>query len=804
MDALRQDIRFALRGLAKSRIFTVVAVTMLALGIGVNTAVFSLVDAVAFKPLPFADADRLVDVHEWSATQLCAGCGVGTSYDGFLAWRARARSFAAMGAYTELAVAVSGAESPERITGALASAELFQVLGVRPAVGRGFTSDEDRTGGAPVVVVSDDLWRRRFGADTALLGRVIRVNGTGYTVVGIMPPRFRFPEFAELWLPFAQVAHDTPRDRRDYGVVARLRAGVTIGQADAEMRVLASALEAQYPETQREWTARVTSFRRDYAGETTQLYSVMLGAVTCVLLIVCANLAGLLLVRGAVRQKEIAIRLALGASRGQIVRQLLAESLILAFAGGAIGLLLSVWAVEFAVASLRTAVPFWIDFAVDARALTFCLVVSVGTGIVFGLVPALRASRPNVQVMLKEGGAAASPGLAKSRLRSALVVVELALALVLLAGAGVLMKAFLRISVPEAGVDAHNVLTGELEFLDARYTDRAQIATAAAGIAERVGRLPGVSSASLSHSAFLAGFGASPAKMLAEGVREVPDRVSPSFSTAVSPGYFAALRLPLRAGRLLSMQDRAGAPAVVVVNARMAHQLWPNESPLGKRIKLGPADSLPWLTIVGVVGDADAGERARNQAYVPFAQSPGRPASLLVRGAATSDVQSLTPLIRGEVRVVDRDLPLVRPQTMEQQRHQRFWPYEMYALFMASFAVLAIVLAAIGLYGLVTYAVTQRTREIGIRIALGAERRHVLLLITGQGARLVLLGTVGGILSSIVLLQALRSMIFGVSPADPGVYVTVSLLLAIVALLASYVPARRAAGVDPLIALRSE
>jgi len=328
MDALRQDIRFALRGLAKSRIFTVVAVTMLALGIGVNTAVFSLVDAVAFKPLPFADADRLVDVHEWSATQLCAGCGVGTSYDGFLAWRARARSFAAMGAYTELAVAVSGAESPERITGALASAELFQVLGVRPAVGRGFTSDEDRTGGAPVVVVSDDLWRRRFGADTALLGRVIRVNGTGYTVVGIMPPRFRFPEFAELWLPFAQVAHDTPRDRRDYGVVARLRAGVTIGQADAEMRVLASALEAQYPETQREWTARVTSFRRDYAGETTQLYSVMLGAVTCVLLIVCANLAGLLLVRGAVRQKEIAIRLALGASRGQIVRQLLAESLI--------------------------------------------------------------------------------------------------------------------------------------------------------------------------------------------------------------------------------------------------------------------------------------------------------------------------------------------------------------------------------------------------------------------------------------------------------------------------------------------
>jgi putative ABC transport system permease protein len=804
MDAIARDVRFALRSLAKSRLFTAVALAMLALGIGANTAVFSLVDAVAFKPLPFADADRLVDVHEWSATQLCSGCAVGTSYDGFVDWRARATSFSGMGAYMELPVGVSGVEAPERITAALASADLFPVLGVRPAVGRSIGREEDRGGGAPVVVISDDLWRRRFAADSGIVGRVIRVNGLPYTVVGIMPPRFRFPEFADLWLPFAQLAHRTPRSQRDYGVVARLRPGVSIGQADAEMRTLGSALEKQFPETQREWTAGATSFRRDYAGETAQLYGVMLGAVICVLLIVCANLAGLLLVRGAVRQKEIAIRLALGASRAQLVRQLLAESLVIALVGGALGIVLASWGVDFAVASLRTAVPFWIDFGIDARAVVFCLTISISTGIAFGLVPALRASRPDVQRTLKEGSQAITSGLARSRLRSALVVLELALALVLLAGAGVLMKAFLRISSPDTGIDTHNVLTGNLEFLDARYGDRSQLGTAATAISERIGRLPGISAAAVTRFDFLAGFGARDEKVRVEGMTDVADGVSPRFSTVVTPGYFAAVRLPLRAGRLLSGLDRAGAADVVVINARLARQLWPNESPLGKRIKLGQADSLPWLTIVGVVGDVGGGERMRNQAYRPFGQSPGRPASLIARGAGPADVRQLLPLIRSELREVDADLPLVNPATMEEQWHAQHWPYEMYALFMTGFAALAILLAAIGLYGLVAFAVTQRTREIGIRLALGADRRHVLLLVTGQGGRLIALGCIAGILGSMGLLRALRFMLFGASPVDPGVYALVAGLLAFVALVASYIPARHAVSVDPLIALRSE
>jgi putative ABC transport system permease protein len=709
-----------------------------------------------------------------------------------------------MGAYTEAPVSISGMEAAERLTGAVISAGLFDVLGVRPALGRVFLEEEDRVGAAPAVIIADDLWKRRFAADPAILGRAIRVNGTSHTVVGVMPPRFRFPEFAEVWLPLAPVAQHTARDDRQYGVVARLRPNLTVQQADAEMRTLAAALEAEHPDTQREWTARAVEFRRDYAGEVTELYGVMLGAVACVLLIVCANLAGLMLVRGASRQKEIAIRLALGAGRPQLVRQLLAESIILGLVGGAAGLVLAGWLVDFAVASLRTAVPFWIDFAVDGRALTFCLIISIATGVVFGLVPALRASRPDVQSTLKQGGHAQTASLVRSRLRSALVVGELAVALVLLAGAGVLMKSFLRVSVPESGQDIHNVLTGSVEFLDARYADDAQVGSAAAQIIDRLSGIPGVSTAAMSRAHFIAGFGAADERVLVEGVPSVPDGASPRFATIITPSYFSALRLPLVAGRTLGPGDRQGAPLVAVINARMARQLWPAESPLGKRLRMGSADSLPWLTVVGVVGDVVRTGRTSNQLYVPFAQHPGRPATLLVRGEPTADVRQLAPVVRSEVSAIDPDLPVVALKTMEEEHHDRFWPYQMYALFMSGFAALAILLAAVGLYGLVAYGVAQRTREIGIRMALGADRMDVLRLVTGQGARLLLAGVFAGVIASAGALQILRSMLFGASPVDPGVFALVSLLLVIVALLASYIPARRAASVDPMIALRSE
>ena len=807
VDAIRQDIRFAFRTLAKSRLFSIVAVAMLALGIGVNTAVFSLVDAVAFKPLPFADAEQLVDLHEFSATQLCSGCSVGTSYPGFLDWRNRTTSFASMGAYAEMPASISGSEAPERVTASLASAELFATLGIRPALGRGILASEDQPGGTPVVVLGDDLWKRRFGGDSSIIGRAIRVNGVARTVVGVMPPRFRFPEFAELWLPFAQIAAESPRSERGYDVVARLRAGATIQQADAEVKSLAKALETEYPATQHEWSAAATSFRRDYAGEVTQLYAVMLGAVTCVLLIACANVAGLLLVRGSSRQKEIAIRLALGASRVQIVRQLLAESALLAVAGGAIGSVIAVWGVDFAVHSIGTAIPFWIDFGIDYRALAFCAITSLGTGVVFGVVPALRASSPNVQISLKEGGQSVSAGLARSRLRSALVIGELALAMVLLAGAGILMKSFLRLSSMDRQYDTHNVVTAQIEFLDRRYNEPSQIANAVSEMTTRFSRIPSVNAVSLSRFEFVAGFGRQDNRIRVEGLPTVPDGVSPRFYFAVTRSYFDLLQLPLREGRLFEPGDGNHGMPVVIINARMARRLWPNEPAVGHRLRLGSADSLPWLTIIGVVGDVrdSLTRQTGGDAFVPFAQSPGRPVSMLVRAARGVDNPlQLLPQLQAEAKLVDPDLPLVKPMTVDQQRHDSYWPYEMFALFMGGFAMLAVLMGAIGLYGVVAYGVTQRTREIGIRMALGADQGQVLRLVTSGGARLALIGVLLGFLGAAGASQVLRAMIFGANPIDVTVYLLGGLLLTFVALLASYVPARRAASVSPLIALRAE
>jgi predicted permease len=573
------------------------------------------------------------------------------------------------------------------------------------------------------------------------------------------------------------------------------------------MKSLAKTIESEHPETQRGWTASASSFRGDYAGEVTQLYAVMFGAVTCVLLIACANVAGLLLVRGAARQKEIAIRLALGASRKQIVRQLLAESVLLALAGGAFGSLLAVWGVDFAVRSIGTAVPFWIDFGVDYRALAFCAFISIGTGVVFGLIPALRASHPNLQVGLKEGGQAASSGLARSRLRSSLVVAELALAMILLAGAGILTKSFLRLTTTDRQYDTRNLVTAELEFLDRRYNERSQIANAVADLTKRFARISDVSTVALSHFEFLAGFGRQENRIRVDGLPALPDGVSPRFYAAVTPEYFSLLQLPLREGRLFEPGDGRRGPPVVIINARMARRLWPNEPAVGHRLRLGSADSLPWLTIIGVVGDVRDSVTARTggDAFVPFGQSPGRPVSMLVRAApALQNPLQLLPQLRAEAKLVDADLPLVKPMTVEQQRHATYWPYEMFALYIGGFAVLAVLMGAIGLYGVVAYSVSQRTREIGIRIALGADQIRVLRLVAAGGAKLALIGVGIGFLGAAAASQVLRAMIFGANPIDPLVYAMGGTLLTFVALIASYVPARRAASVSPLVALRAE
>lgn len=798
MDAILSNIQLAIRSLARSRTFTTVALVSLALGIGANVTVFTLVNAIAFKPLPYPDSDALVDLHEWSATKLCAGCGVGTSAATFQDWRANARSFTAMAAYLEQPFDLSGVEVAERVGGAIVSAETFSALGVRPLLGRDFAKDDDRLGAAPVVLLSHGLWTRRYAADRRIVGQTIRVNGVPHTVIGVMPPRFKFPEFAEVWVPFTPNAAAASRDQRDYGVVARLAPGATLANADAEMMTIARALAQQYPETQKEWTAHATRLRTEFAGVERSLYLVLLGAVGFVLLIVCANLAGLLLARGAQRQKEIAIRIALGASRGQIVRFLLTEALLLSFAGGAAGMLVASWGVDLSVRSFGAQVPGWLDFSIDMRVVAFLVAVSIVAGLLFGLLPAVRVSTPDVHAVLKEG----SLTVRRSRARGLLVVGELAVALVLLAGAGVLMKSFLTISAGPSGADERDLLTGKIEFLDAKYREPAAIRVTADQILERVRRLPGTSDAAIDRTEFIAGFGGRDETIRVEGMARVPENASPRFYHVVTPGYFNTVRVPLVAGRYLGETDRAGSELVAMIGKQTADRLWPDGTALGKRIKLGPGDSLPWMTIVGVVGDVTERGRHRDYAYVPFAQQPGRPATLLVR-AVGEPLRLLAP-VRAAVRAVDPDLPIIELQTVEQQRHSSFSPYRVYALSMASFAAFAIVLAAVGLYGVIAYNTAQRTKEIGVRMALGAEARHVIALVAAQGGRLVVLGIVLGLLGSMTLLRVIRGMLFGASPIDPPIFAAVSVLLAAVALIAVWIPARRAARIDPLEALRAE
>jgi putative ABC transport system permease protein len=808
VDTTIRDVRLALRSLWRTPSVALVALISLVVGIGVNSTAFSLVNAALFPVLPYERPERILDLYEMSA-DLCAGCAVGTSYATFLDWREQATVFERMGASREDGFVLAGGNEPERISGAVISADLFPTLGVQPVLGRSFTAEEDRPGATGTVLLGHGIWQRRFGSDSAIVGRVLRLNGRPVTVVGVMPPRFRYPERADVWTPIAPTAPDMGRSDRSVTVVARLRSGATLGQARAEMEAIGRRLATRDPAAFRGWRAGATTLMASLTGDADGIpFIVLFGAATFVLLIACANVANLMLARATSRWREYAVRVALGASRMRLARHVLTECLLIALAGGAAAFVVAVWAVEAVPGALGTEIPFWIDFRVNARVLAFTGVVAVLTGLIFGLAPALRAARTDVRAALADNARSATTGRRRGRLRGALVVGELALAVVLLTGALLMIKGFLQQqNVATLGYDPRQILTGSIDLLDARYDEPRQRGAMYAALDERLRAIPGVEGVSPEHSDFLGTFVGREGQVTLEGAASaVPDDIVPRFAHSVGPDYFTMLRIPVVRGRGFTSGDRAGAPGVVIVNEAAARALWPNIDPLGRRLKLGrPGDDRPWLTVVGVVGSvigSPIGRRITPLVYAPYAQRESRSFTLFVRTSA--DPLAMAPAIRAALAAVDPDLPISDVMTREAALAGWVGPSRFFAWVLGALALFAVLLAMSGVYSVTAYAMAQRTQEVGIRVALGASPAAVMRMLLRQGLTASLLGIVLGLAGSLSVTGVLRGLVPGLRPADPVVLPLVAVLLTLVATAATYVPARRALAVDPVIALRTE
>jgi predicted permease len=805
---LWQDLRYGLRVLWKNPGFTVVAVLALALGIGANSAIFSVVNTVLLRPLPYRDPERLVMVWEDRSKQ---GYPRDTPAPAnFIDWRDQNQVFEGMAAIASQSFNLTGAGEPERIDGKRVSASLFPLMGVEPLVGRTFTPEEDQPGANRVVVLSHGLWQRRFGSDRKIVGQPLTLNGESFMVVGVMPPHFRFPAREdELWVPIAfspQAA--AARGSHYLQVIARLKPGVTLEQARAEMETIAARLMQQYPNTNTNVGAALVPLHEHLVGDIKPALLVLLGAVGFVLLVACANVANLLLARAAGRQKEIALRVALGASRARLIRQFLTESLLLAALGGVVGLLLSLWGVNALKAFIPENISQAQAVAVDARVLGFTLLVSLLTGLIFGLAPATQASSFNLNETLKEGGRDSASGSRGNRIRGLLVITEVAVSLVLLIGAGLLINSFLRLRGVDPGFRADNLLTMRVVLPEMKYPDQPRRTAFYAELVRRLEALPGVQSAAVTNWIPLVRQGDSLGITIEGQPAPAPGQNPSAVTRVVSPHYFRTMGIQLTRGREFVEQDTADSPRVVVISETMARRFWPGEDPLGKRLTTGgPAGApIPWMEVVGVVKDVRQMELTADpkpQMYVPFTQPVFfRPSHLVVK----TDVEprTLATAVRKAVWEIDKDQPVSNVSTMEDVLSESIARQRFSMLLFGIFAALALILAAVGIYGVMSYSVAQRTREIGIRIALGAQRGDVLRLAVGGGLKLVLIGVVLGLAAAFALTRVMTSLLFGVSATDPATLVVISLVLISVAVLASYIPARRATKVDPMVALRYE
>jgi putative ABC transport system permease protein len=805
MELLLQDLRIGARMLFKNPGFTLIAVLTLALGIGANTAIFSVVNAVLLRPLPYQEPQQLVMV--WETDENNAPTLVAPA--NFTDWSEQSQSVVNLAAIRGWDANLTGAGEPERLRGAQATADLFKALGVQPLVGRAFLPGEDQEGSPRVVVLSYGLWRRRFGADASVVGKDIMINGLNRTVVGVMPPDFKLPMLtaraaptkSELWTPWVMSANY--RKRRDLGqlsVIARLKPGVTAAQAQAEL----SAISARQPrpETGVRPGAQVIPLHDNLVGDVRQALLVLLGAVGFVLLIACANVANLLLTRSAARRQEIAIRAALGADRWRVIQQLLTESLLLALSGGVLGLWLASWSTVALVALSPENLPRADEIGVDWRVLGFTCALSLLTGLVFGLAPAWQSSRLDLHTTLKESGRGLPGG--RGRLSDLLVVSELALALALLAGAGLFVNSFWRLSRVDAGFEAAHALTLQVSLPGAKYPESAQQIAFFDQVIARVGALPGVQAVGVASAIPLTGW-QNQTPFLAEGRQELSQQEE---LDTVSPDYFRAMGIPLQAGRAFNEQDQFNAPRVVIVSQGLARRYWPGENPVGKRLRFPGSPNEPWRTIVGVVGDIKqaslAGEATREY-YLPHRQDNwGFTSSMTLVVRATVEPSGLIGAVSEQVRAVDKDLPIYNVKTMAQLRAQSAAASRFQTLLLGSFAAIALLLAAVGIYGVMAYAVARRTQELGLRLALGAQAGDVLKLVLARGLKLIFLGVAIGLLAALALTRWLETLLFGVRPTDPLTFGAIALVLIVIALLACWIPARRATKVDPLTALRHE
>lgn len=808
MQNLLTDIKYGFRMLWKYKIVSVIAIITLALGIGANSAIFSIVNTVLLKPLPYEKSEDLVFISEKSA-QID---NMSVAYPNFLDWRAQNKVFERIGVFRNQSYSlINSSGEAEQVAGVMASLDLFLALKVNPLIGRNFLVEEDKPGANPVVLLSYGFWQQNFAARESVLGEKLTLNGQNYTIIGIMPKSFQFPtNKTQLWVPVGLNENDPNWIRENHPglyAIARLKSGVNLLQAQAEMSIIAAQLEKQYPKSNPDNKVAIKSAYERIVGQIRTPLFLLLASVGAVLLIACANVANLLLAKSVTRNKEIAIRSVLGANRMRIIRQLLTESLILALVGGTLGLLLATWGVS-AIISFPglDSVPRMIDVKVDGQVLIFTLILSCATGVIFGLVPALQSTKLDLNESLKESNRATTGSCGQNKLRSILIVAEITFTLILLISSGLFIKSFVKLQQVDAGFKSDNILIATLSLPKTKYPEPEQKVAFYQELLTRLATIPGVESVASSNRLPLQNAGNQTSFFLEDFPQDI--KILPSTEyTVVPPSYFKTLSIKLLSGRVFTEQDRKDSLPVVIIDEKFAKKYWPNQNPIGKKIKGGDKDSDdPWMEVVGVVASIRYDELSEGdnlvQMYRPYYQSPSSRINLAIK--VTGDTLSYTGILRKEVLSLDKELPIYDVKTFSQLVENSIAPEKLLLVLLGIFASVALILASVGVYGVISYSVSQRTHEIGIRMALGAQSEQVVMMIVKQGMTLALIGIGIGLLGAFLLTRVMTSLLYEVSTTDPTIFISSAVFLSLVSLTACYLPARKATKVDPLIALRYE